>query len=103
MAFNFNDRSNSRQQQGQDDSWKAQAFINLYLPTKEGGRRKLGTIALKDSRPNEKALIEYLQKGDAALKNLANKVEFNFQMAEGSEANGFDLGEVPAPATGTNG
>lgn len=42
----------------QPDSWKAQGFINLYLPAKDGGkRRKLGAIPLKDSKPAEKLLM----------------------------------------------
>ena len=71
---------------GQNNQWKADAFVNLWLPTKGGGRRKLGYIALKGNKAFERAIIERLQAGgQEALDALAEVVEFEFHMAEASE------------------
>lgn len=75
-----------------DESWKAQGFINLYLPSKNGeARRKLGAIALKDSKPSEKALREWLEQDPANIAKVLGKLVMEYQSAAGSDANGFDL------------
>ena len=104
MSFVFNGgRGNgNNQSQQQDESWKAQGFLNFYLPTKGGGKRKLGTIALREGKANEKALIDWLKANpEANVAHLMAKLEVNFQTSEANEASSFDLGE--APKTGTNG
>ena len=80
MAFNrpLQTRNND---QGSNESWKAQAFLNIYLPTREGGRRKLGSIPLRESKAYEKAIIERL-KEDGALESLAQVIELDFQLAD---------------------
>lgn len=65
----------------QDTSWKAQAFINLYIPTADGGRRKIGAIALKEARSFEAQLIARLQE-DGAVQALADVLQIDFQMAD---------------------
>lgn len=67
--------------QNSDTSWKAQAFINLYIPTADGTRRKVGAIALRDSKAFEAALIARLQE-DGAVQALADVLEIDFQMAD---------------------
>ena len=54
-----------------NDNWKAQGFLNFYLPAKNGGRKKLGAIPLKESKGNEKALLA--KKGTSNLWRLALK------------------------------
>lgn len=82
MAFNTgvarNQNTNTNQQ---NDSWKAQAFVNLYVPTPEGGKRKIGSIALKDSKPYEAALIKRLQE-EGGLDALKDALIVDFQMAD---------------------
>lgn len=81
-----------QQQNQQDESWKSQGFINLYLPTKTGTRRKIGTIYLKESKPMERALIERLKADpEATLELLLNKLEMDFATADGAKDDGFDL------------
>lgn len=75
-----------------DESWKSDAFINLYLPTPSGGQRKVGSIGLKMSKMHEKALIEALQNGgDDAVNRLVGKLSATFNLADGSSSEGFDL------------
>ena len=80
MAFNTGVKRNDTTNQ-QNDSWKAQAFVNLYVPTPEGGKRKIGSIALKDSKPFEAALIKRLQE-EGGLEALKDALIVDFQMAD---------------------
>src|SRR5690625_4234849 len=65
----------------QNDNWKAQAFLNLWLPSKNGGRRKLGAIPLRTSRVGEKQLIEWLQENPERVQVILERLEIDFQMA----------------------
>lgn len=79
MAFN----TNARVVQTQDDSWKATAFLNFYLPTADGGQRKIGAISLKDSKSFDKALIERLTSGgEDAVKAFMNVLMVDFHRAD---------------------
>ena len=80
MAFNTGVKRNDTTNQ-QNDSWKAQAFVNLYVPTPEGGKRKIGSIALKDSKPFEAALIKRLQE-EGGLEAMKDALIVDFQMAD---------------------
>lgn len=82
---------NSRQAQQDDDSWKSQAFINFWLPAVNGGRRKLGSIPLKESKPAEKQLIDYLRQHPDSLTEILNGMEVDFQLADDVENSGFLL------------
>jgi len=78
-----------------NDSWKAQGFLNLYLPNKEGKRVKLGAIPLKDSKHSEKALIEWLSDDatrEVRVATLLSKLIVEFKSATPGEGAGFDLG-----------
>lgn len=76
----------------QNDSWKADAFLNFYIPTKDGGTKKLGAIPLKLSKANEKQLIEWLQADpEANAQKLINKISLNFQSAQGPAEGTLDL------------
>lgn len=80
----------TQNQNGQNDDWKAQAFINIYVPTPDGGRRKLGSIALRESKPFEKAVIERL-KEEGGLEGLQANAIFDFQLAD-KEVKKSDIG-----------
>lgn len=73
---------------GQNDNWKATAFVNLWIRRADGSRVKLGAIALRDNKVMDKALIERLQKEDGTAA-LLQAMEVDFQMAtkESSEVN----------------
>ena len=84
--------TNTAAAQANNDDWKAQAFLNVWLPTKGGGRRKVGAIPLKLSRAGDAQLIEFLTSGgEEALRTLVNKLEFDFQLTGGNPDSAFDL------------
>ena len=77
-------------QNGQNDDWKAQAFINIYVPAPNGGRRKIGSIALRESKAYERAIIERL-KEEGGLESLQENAIFDFQLAD-KEVDKSDVG-----------
>lgn len=87
MSFRSNAQATTN-----DDSWKASGFINLYLPSKDGKRRKLGAIALRDSRASEKSLNEWLAKDPANMAKVLGKLIMEYQSATPAEGSGFDIG-----------
>lgn len=73
----------------------ALGFVNVYLPSNDGGRVKLGALPLKGSKDREKALFTALndpQRKDEILNAILGKLVLDFQSAEQSAAKGFDLG-----------
>jgi hypothetical protein len=94
MAFNQSNaqRSNPAGNNTTNADWKAQGFINLYLPTKAGGRRKLAGIPLKDSKPSEQEMRLWLEASDVNVATLLSKLIVEYQPATQTEGSGFDLG-----------
>lgn len=70
----------------QDESWKAQAFLNFFIAGK-----KLGSIPLKTSNKSENQLIEWLTADPERIEKLMGKLECNFKLADDPAAKGFDL------------
>lgn len=104
MAFNTNaqpavnagPRGNAAQG---NDNWKASGFLNFYLPSKNGARRKLGAIPLKDSVANEKQLLEWLREDpEARAAMILASIQIEYRSAEADPATGFDLDGLGAPA-----
>lgn len=91
MGYTFNSsRAQSNAQEQTNDSWKAQAFLNLWVRKADGTRTKIGAIPLRDSRNFDKALIQRLQE-DGAIESLMSAMELDFQMATG-KPEGIDVG-----------
>jgi hypothetical protein len=68
----------------QDSNWKAQAFINLYIP-KAGtpdGKTKIGAIPLKAGNKFEAAMIERFSKDPEALKAMLAVMTMDFRLAD---------------------
>ena len=92
MAFNFSSPKTPATAPATatagNDSWKATAFLNLWVKRADGSRAKIGAISLKDSKNFDRALIARLQQ-EGAIEALMQHLELDFQMAasEGSEAN----------------
>lgn len=92
MAFNSNAAPAPTANTANSNWEKAAGFVNLYLPSKDGKRRKLGAIPLKMSKLNEKALLEWLESDEENVGKLASKLIIEYQSAQASEAHSFDLG-----------
>ena len=94
MAFNTNTAAApSASSNNNTQSWeKAAGFVNLYLPSKDGKKRKLGAIPLKVSKAQEKALLEWLEEDEANVGKLSQKMIVEYQSAQANEAHAFDLG-----------
>ena len=98
MAFNAAKPSinaaprGSAQAGAQSDAWKAQGFINFYLPSATPGkRRKLGTIPLHDRKSSEAQLREWLEENPDRVKKILGQLELEYRSAEPAEGSGFNL------------
>lgn len=93
MGFNpgNSQRSNTAPTAQQDQSWKAQGFLNLYLPTPDGGRAKLGAIPLKESKPAERKLLDFLNEDPSRLAAIVAKLVVEYRPATPDDKAGFDL------------
>ena len=74
-----------------NESWKAQGFLNLYLPAKNGQRRKLGAIPLKESKANEKRLLAWLNEDPSRVTQILAKLEIEYQSADSNDEHAFAL------------
>ena len=72
---------------------KALGFLNFYIPTKGGSRRKLGSIPLNAAKAVEKQVFDALMADPAKLEAVVAKliVEFNPQIDESSTDNQLDI------------
>lgn len=90
MAFNTN-AARSNQPQVANENWRSQGFINIYLPTPDGGRRKIGSISLKESKAYEAALLKRLSSDPLAIQKMQEVIMLDFQLAD-KEVKETDLG-----------
>ncbi len=90
MAFQPNTNAGSSNQSN-NDSWKAQGFLNLYLPTKDGKRMKLGAIPLKEAKDSEKKLLVWLNEDPSRVEAILGKLVIEYKSAVPTEGSGFDL------------
>ena len=89
MAFEKDKSTSAPAGRGDNDNWKSDAFINLYLPTNGGTRRKVGSIGLKATKPFEKDLIEKLMADPEAAKRMLAVLEIEFNLAEPTDDKGM--------------
>lgn len=62
------------------NNWeKATAFINVFIATPTG-KRKVGSIALRESKTFEAALIKRLSADDEAIGKMKDVLELDFQL-----------------------
>lgn len=74
-----------------NENWKAQGFLNFYLPAKNGQRRKLGAIPLKESKANEKQLLAWLNEDPSRVSQILAKLEIEYQSAASNDEHAFAL------------
>lgn len=81
--------STGNTEQAQNENWRAQGFINLYIKVGEG-KRKVGSIPLKESKAFERALLERLQQ-EGGVEAFSANLEVDFQLAD-KETKASELG-----------
>lgn len=86
--------NNNSTNNGGDESWKADAFLNFRLPNGGDGTSKVGTIKLYKSKARDAQLIEFLTKNPDAAGALVAKMVVDFQLAEVGEDALFDLNDL---------
>lgn len=91
MAFQSNAAATTASTQA-NENWKAQGFLNFYLPSKNGQRRKLGAIPLKEAKASEKQLLAWLNEDPSRVATILSKLEVEYQSAAANDAHAFDLG-----------
>ena len=92
MAFNTNTADQTASTANvANENWKAQGFLNFYLPAKNGQRRKLGAIPLKESKANEKRLLAWLNEDPSRVTQILAKLEIEYQSADSNDEHAFAL------------
>jgi hypothetical protein len=89
--------STAKNDAAKNDDWKSDAFINFSIPTRSGGRRKLGAIGLKMSKPMQKDILDFLaDNGEEGLAQLKERLIIDFQRSDGDNGDALDLSVKPA-------
>jgi hypothetical protein len=94
MAFKLNNPAagNQGNTNTNDDNWKAQGFLNFYLPTADGGKRKLGAIPLRKGNVNEAKLATAIEANmEELLQKLMNNLIVEYNSAEIKAGSEFAL------------
>lgn len=82
---------NNRNQSGNED-WKADAFLNVFLPRRNGTRMKLGYFALKESNVDQAKLIAWIKEDpEGRLSSLLDKLVIEFHEVSSQEESDLDL------------
>jgi hypothetical protein len=93
MAFNPAGNTNQAQDNVRQASWEAEGFLNVYMPTQDGGRMKVGAIPLRKSKPRELQLAQYLAQDPDGVRiaNVMAKLEIEYGSVAQTDGKGFDL------------
>ena len=70
---------------------RAKGFLNIYLPSKDGKRRKVGAIALRESKLIENQILGFLEADEGNLEKLVVKLIFEYQSTATNEGTKLDL------------
>lgn len=62
-----------------NDSWKADAFLNMYIDRPDGSSIKVGAVTFKTSKKTDAAMIQRLQDEDG-IEAFKKAVRFDFRM-----------------------
>jgi hypothetical protein len=84
MALVSNFRAPQQAQAQQNDSWKADAFLNVWVDVPGGKPIKLGAMSYKAGRKMDAHLMEMLQQ-PGAVGALLKHIRLDFQMVEDAE------------------
>ena len=92
MGYQSGNTAQASSNQSNNDSWKAAGFLNLYLPSKDGKKVKLGAIPLKEGKPSEAAMLKWLNEDPSRVATILAKLVIEYKSATPTEGSGFDLG-----------
>lgn len=94
-SFNLNPVNNNQQNGQQEEKWKADGFLNLYLPGADGNPKKLGAVALHKRKKADAQIIAALegQNAEQIMQFILQNLSAQYQPADGSGAAGFALPE----------
>ena len=96
----------SRRNADPSTSYTAQLFANgpdsilkkigeecaeLIMASKDGKRRKVGAIALRESKLIENQILQFLEADEGNLEKLVAKLIFEYQSAAANEGTKLDL------------
>ena len=105
MVFRISSASRNASAAKDNDSWKANGFINVFVPAANSqGRSKVGFIPLYKSKEHERKLLEWLDADPSRIAKLTDKLSVNYVEAdriEGSDTVGFLNLVLPTEAGGT--
>ena len=86
---NGNTRNN---QSGNNDDWKADAFLNVFLPRRNGTRMKLGYFPLKENNIDQAKLIAWIKEDpEGRLSALLDKLVIEFHEVANQNESDLDL------------
>lgn len=71
---------------GRGEFEKATGFLNIYAPTKGGGRRKVGAIPFNASNAVQKQLHDMLSADPEAVQAIMAKLVFEYQVSINDDA-----------------
>ena len=89
MAFNTN---NTQAPAQNSTSWRADGFINVSVPRKDGTAKRLGSLALKIGDDAEmKQLVGWLEEDPSRISKLLERAIIDFRSAKPNHQGGLDL------------
>lgn len=75
-----------------NDNWKADAFINVFLPRRNGTRMKLGYFPLKENNIDQSKLIAWIKEDpEGRLAALLDKLVIEFHEVNQQNESDLDL------------
>lgn len=76
----------------QSDDWRADAFLNVFLPRRNGTRMKLGFFPLKESNVDQAKLIAWIKEDpEGRLASLLEKLVIEFHEVGPQDESDLDL------------
>ena len=84
MAFQKDNQSESSNTPATKDN--PTGYLNFYVPKKDGSRKKLGAIGLKDSNMDQKALREWLDADEANVGILLSALVLEYTAVNSAPA-----------------
>lgn len=70
---------------------KATGFINIYISMKNGNKKKLGAIPLKESDTLQNRILELMKSPTGDLNEVVKKMEFDFHLVQEAKEEDFDF------------